>query len=192
MRKRVSRRPLKAFGKDHNKLIRKPTRIIRIEPMETHTITPPLEECIVLDHLIQRFLSWAHKAKAHPLAYLLWILMHKEVQELQVDTTMVHYLAQSIHMRECHLTILHSRRHHPLCLRVSLCNRLKMMMKKNHEQLYKTPQDLYWCLMTKGERGCRLKACCSTLHLLLSAQTRWNRFLDLGATGFGVSQYPFW
>jgi hypothetical protein len=28
----------------------------------------------------------------------------------------------------------------PLCLRVSLCHRLKMMMMKNHEQLSKTPK----------------------------------------------------
>jgi hypothetical protein len=67
-----------------NKLIRQPTRIIGIEPMETHITIQPLEECIVLDLLIQRFLSWAHKAKAHPLACLPWILMHKEVQVLQV------------------------------------------------------------------------------------------------------------
>jgi hypothetical protein len=37
-----------------------------------------------------------------------------------VDTTMVHYLAQSIHMRECRLTILHSRHHHLLCLQANL------------------------------------------------------------------------
>jgi hypothetical protein len=30
-----------------------------------------------------------------------------------------------------------------LCLRVSLCHRLKMMMKKNHEQMSKNPQDLF-------------------------------------------------
>jgi hypothetical protein len=146
----VSRRPLKAFGKDHNKLIRQPTRIIGIEPMETRIITPPLEVCIVLDHPIQKFLSWAHKAKAHPLACLPWILMHKEVQVLQVDTTMVHYLAQSIHMRECRLTILHSRHHHPLCLRVSLCNHLKMMKRKNHEQLSKTPPRPLLVINDKG------------------------------------------
>jgi hypothetical protein len=28
----------------------------------------------------------------------------------------------------------------PLCLQVSLCNRLKMKKKKNHEQLSKTPK----------------------------------------------------
>jgi hypothetical protein len=27
-----------------------------------------------------------------------------------------------------------------LCLQVNLCHRLKMMMKKNHEQLSKTPR----------------------------------------------------
>jgi hypothetical protein len=80
---------------------------------------------------------------AHPLGCLPWILMHKEVQVLQVDTTMVPYLAQSIHMRECRLTFLHSHHHHPLCLRVSLCHCLKMMMKKNHEQMSKNPQDLF-------------------------------------------------
>jgi hypothetical protein len=42
-----------------------------------------------LDLHIQRFLSWAHKGKEHPLACLRWILMHKEVQALLVDTTMV-------------------------------------------------------------------------------------------------------
>jgi hypothetical protein len=71
-----------------------------IEPMETHITIQPLEECIVLDLHIQRFLSWAHKGKPHPLACLKWILMHKEVQVLPVDTTMVDYLARSIHMRE--------------------------------------------------------------------------------------------
>jgi hypothetical protein len=40
-----------------------------------------------LDLHIQRFLSWAHKGKEHPLACLRWILMHKEVQALLVDTT---------------------------------------------------------------------------------------------------------
>jgi hypothetical protein len=77
------------------------------------------------------------------------------------------------------------------------------------------PQDLYWCLMTKGERSCRLKACCSTLHLLCLhkssgtgfqisvapvlvcfsipsvRQTRWHRVSRTGGTGFGVFQYPF-
>jgi hypothetical protein len=57
MRKIESWRPLRAFGKDHNKLIRQPTRTIGIEPMETHTTIQPLEECIVLDLHIQRFLS---------------------------------------------------------------------------------------------------------------------------------------
>jgi hypothetical protein len=89
MRKRVRQRPLRAFGKDHNKLIWQPTRTIGIEPMETHITIPPLEECIVLDLHIQRFLSWAHKGKAHPLACLKWIRMHKEVQALLVDTTMI-------------------------------------------------------------------------------------------------------
>jgi hypothetical protein len=30
-----------------------------------------------------------------------------------------------------------------LCLWVSLCHHLKMMMKKNHEQMSKTRQDLF-------------------------------------------------
>jgi hypothetical protein len=100
MRKIVSWRPLRAFGTSQNKLIRKPTRTIGIEPMETHTTIQPLKECIVLDLNIQRLPSWAHKGKAHPLACLKWILMHKKVQALLVDTTMAVFLAQLTHMRE--------------------------------------------------------------------------------------------
>jgi hypothetical protein len=54
---------------------------------------PTFGGCIVLDHHTQRFLSWAHKAKALPLACLPWILMHKEVQALLVDTTMAVFSA---------------------------------------------------------------------------------------------------
>jgi hypothetical protein len=55
---------------------------------------PTFGGVIVLDRLIQRFLSWAQKAKEHPLACLPWILMHKEVQALLVDTTMAVFLAR--------------------------------------------------------------------------------------------------
>jgi hypothetical protein len=126
--------------------------------MEIHIAIPPLEECIVLDRHIQRFLSWAHKAKAHPLACLPWILMHKEVQVLQVDTTMVPHLAQSIHMRECRLTILHSRHHHPLCLRVSLCTVSRWWRRRTMSSCPRPPRPLL-VINDKGGERCRLKAC---------------------------------
>jgi hypothetical protein len=69
-----------------------------------------------------------------------------------------------------------------LCLQANLWHRLKIMKKKNHEQLSKTPQDLYWWLMTKGERSVDWKACCSVLHLLYLHKS--------GGTGFQISMAP--
>jgi hypothetical protein len=189
MRKRVSRRPLRAFGKDHNKLIRQPTRTIRIEPMETHITIPPLEECIVLDRLIQRFLSWAHKAKAHPLACLPWILMHKEVQALLVDTTMAVFLARWTHMREWLLVFLHFHHHHLLCLRVSLCH--PPPQDDDEEEPWADVQDPpgpFWVIDDRGRNCVDWKL----VDLLCLSKSGGTGFPDLGGTGFSMSQpqYP--
>jgi hypothetical protein len=68
-----------------------------------------------------------------------------------------------------------------------LCNRLKMMKKKNHEQLSKTPKTFIGDWWQRG-REVSIESLLLCSASALSAQIWWNRFPDLDGTSFGVSQ----
>jgi hypothetical protein len=71
-----------------------------------------------------------------------------------------------------------------LCLQINLCHHLKMMMKKNHEQLSENPQDLYWWSMTKGEEFGSIKSFYDLFCICSICWKWWNRILKPGGTGF--------
>jgi hypothetical protein len=67
-----------------------------------------------------------------------------------------------------------------------------MMKKKNREKAIQDPPRPLLVLNDKGGEKLSIESLLFCSASALSAQTRWNRFPDLGGTGFGVSQYPFW
>jgi hypothetical protein len=72
-----------------------------------------------------------------------------------------------------------------LCLRVNLRHRLKMMMKKNHEQMSKTPGP-FWVIDDKGGENMSIESlltssvCQNPVEPV--SRSRWHRFQCVSAS----------